>query len=274
MKIFLILAAFVIIAALIAQFVSSNAFTAKIDTLRQTLLKTQVSVPPDQALIPQLVREFALRNGGQVGGSAALVMTQRAEMRLQPDQPFFHIDATQLTGSRNPGFVWHATGAMGGIIPLQVVDSYVAGSGDLEARIAGSITVAHARGPDIDKGEAMRFLAELAWNPDAILNAAGLAWREIDGQTVEVTLETTSGSVLVTLLFDEAGDIVAIEATDRPRSVGKANIPTPWVGRFSNYERDGAYRWPRHGEVGWILPEGEFIYWRGDILNVTATGER
>jgi hypothetical protein len=272
MKILLIVAAIIVVAALATQLVLSGMFRAKVNELRRQLLASQVSAAPDQSLIPILVREFAARNGGRVGGPTAVNMVQSAEMRLQSDQAFFHINATQISGTRAPGFVWQAAGAMAAVVPLQIVDSYVADTGWLEARIAGSIAVASALGPRIDKGEAMRFLAELAWNPDALINVTGLTWRQVDDLTVEVSMETRGDSARVSLLFDAGGDIIGIDANDRPRAVGNAAVPTRWVGRFSDYAQSGDYRWPRHGEIAWVLPEGEFIYWRGDILSVKRAG--
>jgi hypothetical protein len=70
----------------------------------------------------------------------------------------------------------------------------------------------------------------------------------------------------VVFIFDAAGDVLAIEA-DRPRDVGGRSIPTPWRGTFSQYRAFGSHRLPAHGEVGWLLPEGLFIYWKGDIVS-------
>jgi hypothetical protein len=269
MKIALLVAAVVVVALAAAQLVLSGMFSAKVDALKGRLLASHVAAVPDQSLIPILVREFAARNGGRFGGPAIVQMVQSAEMRLKPGQKFFHIDATQIMGTREPAFIWQASGTMAAIVPLQVVDSYVAGAGWLEARIAGSIPVASAMGQDIDKGEVIRFLAELPWNPDAIINASGLGWRQVDNLTVEVSTMAGGSTVRVSLLFDAAGDIVGIETLDRPWAVNGVNVPTRWVGRFSDYAQSGIYRWPRRGEIGWVLPEGEFVYWRGDILSVT-----
>jgi hypothetical protein len=262
----------IIVAVLVTELGLSRLFSAKVDDLRRRLLASQVCAAPDQSLIPQLVRDFAARNGGRLGGASAVRMVQSAEMRLKPDQAFFHINATQLSGAREPGFVWQAAGTMAAIVPLQVVDSYVAGAGWLEARIAGAIPVASARGPEIDKSEAMRFLAELAWNPDAMINASGLSWRPVDSRTVEVSMTTRGGPARVRLLFDAAGDITGIEADDRPGAIGK--LPAPWIGRFSDYVRIGAYRWPRQGEIAWTLPAGEFVYWRGEIVSIIRADAR
>jgi hypothetical protein len=110
----------------------------------------------------------------RIGGPSAVTMLQCAEMRLAVDQPFFKLDAWQVSGTRQPGFVWQAKGTMSTIVPLQVLEAYMGSAGELEVRIAGSIPVATSTGPETAKGEAMHFLAELPWNPDAILNAAGL----------------------------------------------------------------------------------------------------
>ena len=263
-------AALLVFAALVVvQIWRSTSFSTGIEAAERQLLASQVSVPPDQAAIPELIVAFALRAGGRVGGPLAVAIRQKAEMKLGIDAAFMPLEATQTSGTRNPGFVWHAWGTMAAVIPLAVVDSYVNQTGGLEARIAGSITVASASGADVDRGEAMRFLAELPWNPDAMLNASALQWRQLDEKTVEVSLMTKGGLALVRLMFNGAGDVVGSEADDRPMSVGSSSVPTRWIGRFSDYGQVGSYRLPRHGEVAWLLPAGEFLYWRGQIVSIT-----
>ena len=270
MKMFLTAAGVLVGALLAAQLILSAHFASRIAELGRRLVSSQRGGAPDQSLIPTVMRDFATRNGGRVGAPLAVQMTQNAEMRLQIGQPFFRLDASQLSGTREPGFVWQAKGTMSAILPLQVIDSFVEGVGSLEVRIAGSIPVASAAGPETAKGEAMRFLAELPWNPDAILNASGLSWHEIDSSAVNVSMETAGGMARVTLHLDQQGDVIAIEAADRPRA---GDTPARWVGRFSDYAQNGNYRWPRHGEIAWDLQAGEFVYWRGDILSVTAIQE-
>jgi hypothetical protein len=50
--------------------------------------------------------------------------------------------------------------------------------------------------------------------------------------------------------------------------VGGEAIPTPWHGRFWNYEERGGMLVPLAGEVTWLLPEGEKPYWRGHITHI------
>ena len=273
MELALIVLILVVAVGVIVQIALASGFAAKIGTARQRLIALQVSPPPDQALIPQIVRTFAARAGGRLNGPVVVRAVQSAEMKLQADQPFFHIDATQLSATRDPGFVWDAKGTMASVIPLRVVDSYVGGEGWLEARIAGSFAVANASGPVVSKAEAMRFLAEFTWNPDSLVNAAGLTWRQLDEATVEVTMLTDGGPASVRLLFDPEGDIIGIEADDRPMGADGDSRPTRWIGRFRDYATLGAYRVPRFGEVAWALPAGEFVYWRGEILSLTPASD-
>lgn len=250
-----------------AQQVLSSRFKAKIELRRQAVVANQLSMPPRQFAIPEIVRTFAERSGARVGGPKVVLAHQRAEMRLAPNQEFFAIVANQLSGTRDPGFVWEATAVLAKIVPMRVIDSYVAGKGWLGVRVAGAIPMANSVGPDNDKGEMMRFLAELAWNPEAIINMPALHWRQIDDRTVDVLAATAGGTATVRLRFDAYGDLEDIEADDRPYLVGGKSVPMRWIGRFRDYADFGSYRLPRHGEVAWVLPEGEFVYWRGTITD-------
>jgi hypothetical protein len=46
------------------------------------------------------------------------------------------------------------------------------------------------------------------------------------------------------------------------------DYPTPWRGRFWNYEECGGMRAPLDGEVAWLQLEGTMRYWRGRITEI------
>ena len=251
---------------------AASQFAASVTMLEGRLAESQHAPAGgvDIATLPPILQEFARRNGGRAGGPTLVRAQQQAEMRLSPDQPFFPVTASQLFGTHQPGFVWNANATLMGIIPMVVIDSYVDGVGQLDARIAGAISTASAGGTEGALGEAMRFLAELPFNPDAILNAPDLHWQQADESSVTVSLQTAGGLATVRLTFDAAGDIAQVDAPERPRMVGDISVPTPWHGRFSDYGAVGAYRLPRHAEIAWLLPDGEFVYWRGAMTSLEA----
>lgn len=112
----------------------------------------------------------------------------------------------------------------------------------------------------------MRYLAELAWAPHAMLHNPRLRWRELDAATVEVSAESAGGPARIRLVF-EGGDLARIEADDRPRAVGRGTVPTRWRGHFSDDRALGGYRIPTRAEVEWVLDTGPFVCWRGEVTS-------
>lgn len=262
-----------VVLGLVIGLILSLRFSDWIADLRSAAAAEQTSVEAGIAEPPEIMRRFAERNGGRTNGSATVEARQRVQMRLSPGQRFFDMEATLVSGTRRPTFVWEATASIAGVVPMRALDSFVGGQGQLEVRVAGVLPIAHATGPESDKGEIMRFLAELAWNPDAILNASALLWRQIDERTVEVSAPIAGGMAKVRQIFDVNGDILGIEADDRPYFVEGKPQSMRWIGRFRDYKEFGAYRVPSYGEVAWDLPDGEFLYWRGTILSFGSTDE-
>jgi hypothetical protein len=114
----------------------------------------------------------------------------------------------------------------------------------------------------------MRFLAEAAWYPTALLPSQGVCWEGVDDLSAEATLR--DDDITVTLLFRFAADglIESVRAAARGRIIAGSTIPTPWEGRWSNYELRDNMQIPLQGEVAWLLPGGPKPYWRGRITRV------
>jgi len=172
--------------------------------------------------------------------------------------------------TNRPGFVWDARVAMRRGLTVRVHDAYVGGEGILHAMLFGLFSVADIRGTSaVAQGELMRFLAEAAWYPTALLPSQGVRWEAVDDTSAKATL--TDGETTVTLLFrfNDEGLIESAHADARGRTVGDTVVPTPWEGRWSRYEFRDGMRIPLEGEVAWLLPEGPKPYWRGRITSVT-----
>ncbi len=193
-------------------------------------------------------------------------MRQVGRMRLAPDKAWSALTAEHTVSTIVPGFVWQARVEMAPFVTAVVVDSYVDGAGRLEARLFGSIAVAFAKGPEIDRAELMRYLGELAFAPEAILYNRALNWRRLSATEFEVSAESSGGlAAVVRLKLNDEGDITQVDADDRPMGTGRASVPMPWRARVWNYADVRGFRIPRMAEVSWLLPEGDFIYWRGEI---------
>ncbi len=197
----------------------------------------------------------------------AVSVAHRGEFDMSDGPPQwkpFH--STQRVVVRRPGFVWDARIAFVPGVSIHVHDAYVAGRGVLRAAIAGLVTVANVAGtPEVAQGELMRFLAEAAWYPTALLPSQGVQWTPIDDASARATLRDGEVEVSLVVRFGADALIESTYAPARGRTVGDRTVPTPWEGRFGRYEIRDGMRVPAEGDVGWILPEGRRPYWRGRI---------
>jgi hypothetical protein len=66
-------------------------------------------------------------------------------------------------------------------------------------------------------------------------------------------------------LIFENGDITRVEADDRPRAVGRRNVPTRWHGGCCDYREVDGCRIPTQAVASWLLEDGPFEYWHGRI---------
>jgi hypothetical protein len=175
----------------------------------------------------------------------------------------------QEVETARPGFIWDGAVYMAPGLPVRVHDAYIAGEGFLVPAILGlfKLTDLHGGG-SIAEGEAMRWLAEAAWYPTALLPGQGVTWTAIDDRSALATL--TDGEVTVSLTFQFGEDdlIASVRAETRDRTVGGQLVATPWEGTWSDYRREAGMLVPITGEVAWILPEGRKPYWRGRITKL------
>jgi len=230
-----------------------------------TVLTEQAKLAPaGREHLPELVRSHLARSlpaGGQVPGTVRV--QQSGEMQQRPGGRVTPFRATQDFSVDRVAFSWRARFPIVGPLAVTVVDEFSDGNGRLCVSLFG-VPFKTMKGPETDVGEAMRYLSELAWAPQAMAENGELAWREVDERTVEVAASVHGSTAVVELEFDAAGDIVRATGT-RPFPVGKTFVPTSWGGDLSDYRSFNGTRVPTYGQAWWELPEGRFIYWRGHI---------
>jgi len=178
-------------------------------------------------------------------------------------------NSNQRVVTQRPGFDWDGRVTMMPGLQVRVHDAYVAGEGILHASLLGLFSLVNLRGTsDVAEGELMRFFAEAAWYPTALLPSQGVRWEAVDDRSARGTL--TEGTIAVTMLFtfNEQGLIDTVRADARGRTVGGRVVPTPWHGRFWNYGERSGMLVPLDGEAAWLLPEGAKPYWRGRITEI------
>lgn len=218
--------------------------------------------------LPACVQRYfraVLKDGQPVITAIAFKTVGRFNMSATGDQwkPFA---AQQRVITRRPGFVWDACISMLPGIAVRVVDGYIAGRGRLQAAIEGLFTVAEMEGPgEIARGEYMRWFAEAAWYPTALLPSQGVQWEAVDAESAKAT--RVDGSLSLTLLFrfNDAGLIGSFRAEARGGMVGGKMVMAPWEGIWSNYQLCQGVMVPFTGEVAWMRPQGRRPYFIGTV---------
>ena len=217
--------------------------------------------PSAEALLER-VRRFAMPEGDVEPRD--IRFRQQGEMRLAPDAPWRPFRAEQWMSGSSIDFRWCARVRLARFAPALVVDSFERGAGALSVTAFSLLPIARGRGPQFDRGEAMRALAELPWRPFAFGRLANVAWEAAVEGGLRGTFDDGRTRASVELEADREGRIVGGSAI-RPRAEGKSTVETKWSGSFGDYRSFGRLRVPTSAEVAWLLPEGPFTYWRGRV---------
>ncbi len=213
--------------------------------------------------------ELALTDGQPIIRAADAAMTGTFNMSLDAPQwkPF---TSQQRVVTHRPGFVWNARIMLFAGFPVRVHDAYVAGTGILTPSILGLFSMGNISGTgEPARGELMRWFAECAWYPTALLPSQGIEWQAVDATSAQATM--TDGPIRLTMLFrfGDDGLISSIHADARGALVAGQTVMMPWEGRFSDYRRQDGMLIPFYGEVAWITPQGEKPYFRGTVTQMT-----
>jgi len=186
------------------------------------------------------------------------------------DEQWKPFTSRQRVVTRHPGFLWDAQVSMLPGLAVRVVDAYIAGEGLLHAAVLGLFKVADLHGGgEIARGEFMRFFAEMAWYPTALLPSQGVRWEAYDDASANATI--VDGPLTLTLLFrfNDAGLIDSFRAEARGAGVGKEMVMLPWEGNWSDYRARDGMTVPFTGEVAWLRPGGRRSYFHGTVTSLT-----
>jgi len=202
------------------------------------------------------VRKIRLRHGG----------TFRTSETRAP----LPIDGRQLFTADPPGFVWTGRVRMKPGVWIDARDMAIAGTGSMRVLLDDTISIADARGPEIDQGSALRLLAEMVWFPTALFDSRTVTWSAIDATHARATLR--SGGHDVTGVFEFGADGLPLGMTAE-RYMDDSGLH-PWGGVYRDWRTVAGLRIPFEADVSWHLAAGTFTYARWHIESITYDEER
>ena len=255
-------------ACIVLGFAARRSFAQRRGDLVRTLHLVSPADAPRTDLPPE-VRKLAARSGTPPSHPPRLVQFSQSGMMTLGRNPL-GFKAEQVAAVARPAFVWDALVKLGPI-HIAVIDALVDDEARLEARVFGWLPVAKLAASDAAyRGEAMRYLAELMWNPDAILFNREIVWRVVAPDMLAAALGAGARYCEVQFHLDADGDVCRISADRRPRAVGDRFVETLWCAEYSRYRTIGGRRLPSYGRVAWVIDGQEQVYWRGHLDTWTA----
>jgi hypothetical protein len=206
-----------------------------------------------------------LKDGQPIITAATIEL--RGSFNLSPTgerwKPF---TSMQRAVTNRPGFVWDGHVALAPGIAVHVHDAYIAGVGILKPSVMGLYALADVHGAgEIARDELMRYFAEAAWYPTALLPSQGVRWEAVDDRSAKATLIDGALSVTMLVAFDSAG---MIESSRFEARGGNKLGPTPWEGRWYDYQERNGMQLPMTGEAAWLPALGRKPYFRGTVTSL------
>ncbi len=97
---------------------------------------------------------------------------------------------------------------------------------------------------------------------------SGVNWEPIDENRAVAHLSKYNISISLEFRFNIIGEITGIFTKDRYGKFDNNYIKHPWEGKFSHYREFNGIKIPTKGEVGWHLPGGWWLFWKGQVVKV------
>jgi len=207
------------------------------------------------APVQKYIKLTKFREKGHV---QTLRLKQKGLFRTGINANWMPFTAEQYFNVDSLSYMWYAKmkGPLG--IKFGAIDKYINGEGHMYVRIANLYTVADSKGDEIDQGELVRLLSELAWIPSAFTRDF-IQWEAIDDLSAKATLTHNDTRASGVFHFDEDGRIINFTAK-RYRSEGKYYFLEDWATPIIRYGEIDNLLLPVEYEANWNLKSGELTY--------------
>lgn len=255
----------------VAMFVAAirfrNVAQHQADALFSTTKKESTITVEKIASLPQTVQRWLAR-ADVVGRSVPnkLIIHQRGTLRTKPQNKWMPFESTQYFTIDPPGFVWIASIHAGPLLKIGGRDTYQKGRGKMVIKPLYLFSAANARGKEIDQGALVRYLAEMAWFPQAATSRY-LRWQSINESQANVTMEYEGISASGVFSFNADGDAIAFEAK-RYGDFDGIYRKERWSVKTTSFATIGGMHIGNKAEVTWRLPEGDFHWLNMEITDI------
>lgn len=195
-------------------------------------------------------------------------------MKLDPKKDWVQITSEQYNFFDPSTRVFYIRGNMSGI-PILGLHLYKQGHARMLIKIAGLVTVADARGPEMDMGETVTVFNDMCLLAPASLIDQRIQWETINDLTVKATFHHNGCNISALLYFNKEGALTNFVTEDRYMTTsGNSYQKVKWSTPVKEYKEFNGLRLPGKAEAIWHLPEGDYCYAKFDVKNVACNRQK
>ncbi len=269
----IVLLAIIVFLFLTVSFIAQSLFEKKVAKEVSEFLSNNVENPgqiiqeADLVGLPPAVQKWLEHS--QVIGKEKITSArskQKAVMRMKEENPWMPLEAEQHFTVEKPGYIWKAKVKAAPFVTLTARDKYDDGQGNVLIKLLALITVADAKGKEVDQGSMVRFLAETVWIPTAALSSY-ITWEEVDANTARATMNYRGVNASGVFSFNDRGEVIDFVAPRYGDFDGHYSMEK-WQIILEDYKEFEGVMVPSKGEVIWKLKTGDFSWYQFEVLDI------
>lgn len=182
------------------------------------------------------------------------------------EKDWFSFSTEQYNFLPDPARLFFMKAQMKGL-PVSGYHHYEEGKAGMEVKLLSLFPVVDLQSDTLFRAETVTFFNDLCLMAPALLVDDRIRWEAIDDTTARATFTTRGTSISATLHFAKNGRLLNFISDDRYDVTARQQyrFSTP----LSDYRDFGGYRLPAYGEAVWHYPEGEFVYGKFHLEEIT-----
>jgi hypothetical protein len=191
-----------------------------------------------------------------------------AHLKMAPDKKWLRTVCDQVNFINHPARIVYLKTKLWGLFPVEAIDKFQNGKGNMVVRLLKYFTITNAKGPKIDAAALVTILAEAMIVPVYFFQPY-ITWTEINPFTIKGTIIYSNIEASGIFYFNGYSELLRFETYDRYYNHNGRLDKFKWTVFAWNYKLLGSYKYPSNFMAMWSLPEGEYSYFkcRLDRLN-------
>lgn len=189
-------------------------------------------------------------------------------LKLSPNKKWLKLKCYQFNSVVEPARIVYMQSKLLGVLPFEGRDKYQNGYGNMRIKLLKFISIADAKGREIDISALVTVLAECFLVPACALQSY-LRWTALDKTSAKAELTYNNTKVSGIFYFNKAGEFVRFMSDDRYYTEnGREYKQMRWSVYADNYVERQGIRFPSLVKAVWHTAWGDYEYFKGNIENI------